>query len=78
MRRLTPAAQEPATTATMTLLDLAGSVALLLWGIHMVQSGVQRALGPNLRRVMAAALGSAPGGALVDTAQRFVSGLDRT
>ena len=42
----------------MTVLDLAGSVALLLWGVHMVQSGVQRALGPNLRRVLAAALGN--------------------
>ncbi|WP_207905015.1 Na/Pi cotransporter family protein [Novosphingobium sp. PhB165] len=33
----------------MTLLDLAGLVALLLWGVHMVQSGVLRALGPQLR-----------------------------
>lgn len=33
-------------------------MALLLWGVHMVQSGIQRALGPNLRRVTAAALGS--------------------
>jgi phosphate:Na+ symporter len=33
----------------VTLLDLAGSVALLLWGTHMVQTGVQRAYGPNLR-----------------------------
>jgi len=29
----------------ITLLKLAGSAALLLWGIHMVQTGVQRALG---------------------------------
>ena len=28
-----------------TLLDLAGSVALLLWGVHMVQTGIQRAFG---------------------------------
>ena len=27
----------------ITVLQLAGSVALLLWAIHMVQSGVQRA-----------------------------------
>jgi Na+/phosphate symporter len=26
--------------ATLTLIDLAGSIALLLWGVHMVQSGV--------------------------------------
>ncbi len=32
---------------TLTLLDLCGAVALLLWGIHMVQTGVQRALGPT-------------------------------
>jgi phosphate:Na+ symporter len=44
--------------ATLTLIDLAGSIALLLWGVHMVQSGIQRAFGPNLRRVLGAALGS--------------------
>jgi phosphate:Na+ symporter len=44
--------------ATLTLIDLAGSIALLLWGVHMVQSGVQRAFGPNLRRLLGAALGS--------------------
>jgi Na+/phosphate symporter len=27
---------------TLTLIDLAGSVALLLWGVHMLQSGIQR------------------------------------
>lgn len=39
-----------------TLLDLAGSVALLLWGVHMVQSGVERAFGPELRRFLRARL----------------------
>ena len=34
------------------LLDLAGSVALLLWGVHMVQTGVERAFGPELRQVL--------------------------
>ena len=43
--------------ATLTLIDLAGSIALLLWGVHMVQSGIQRAFGPNLRRILGAALG---------------------
>src|ERR1051325_5731131 len=33
----------------ITILKLAGSVALLLWAVHMVQSGVQRALGARLR-----------------------------
>ncbi len=41
--------------ATLTLIDLLGSVALLLWGVHMVQSGIQRAFGPNLRRGLARA-----------------------
>ncbi|TGD94302.1 Na/Pi cotransporter family protein [Methylobacterium nonmethylotrophicum] len=41
---------------TLTLIDLCGAVALLLWGIHMVQTGVQRALGPQLRRVLGVAL----------------------
>ncbi|WP_285236586.1 Na/Pi cotransporter family protein [Sphingobium sp. BHU LFT2] len=40
----------------MTLLDLAGTVALLLWGVHMVQTGVQRALGARLRSFLAHSL----------------------
>ena len=40
----------------LTLLDLAGSVALLLWGVHMVQTGVQRAFGARLRTVLGTAL----------------------
>ena len=43
--------------ATLTFIDLAGSI-VLLWGVHMVQSGVQRAFGPNLRRILGAALGN--------------------
>src|SRR5436305_2186554 len=37
---------------TLTLIDLAGAIALLLWGVHMVQSGIQRAFGPHLRRFL--------------------------
>ncbi len=44
--------------AALSLVDLAGSVALLLWSVHMIQSGIQRAFGPHLRRVLGAALGS--------------------
>ena len=40
----------------VTLLDLAGCVALLLWGIHMVQTGVQRAFGAKLRSFLGSAL----------------------
>lgn len=38
------------------ILDLFGGVALLLWGLHMVRSGVVRAFGPELRRFLAWAL----------------------
>jgi phosphate:Na+ symporter len=40
----------------VTLLQLAGSVALLLWAVHMVQSGVQRAFGAKLRGFLGHAL----------------------
>lgn len=40
----------------LTLIDLAGTVALLLWGVRMVQTGVQRAFGPDLRRLLGGAL----------------------
>ena len=32
---------------TLTLMDLAGAVALLIWGVHMVQTGITRAYGPS-------------------------------
>ena len=41
---------------SMVLLDLMGGVALLLWGLHMVVSGVLRAFGPDLRRFLGKAL----------------------
>lgn len=41
---------------TWTFLDIAGAVALLLWGVHMVQTGIQRAFGADLRRLLGAAL----------------------
>jgi phosphate:Na+ symporter len=40
----------------MVLLDLMGGVALLLWGLHMVHSGILRAFGPDLRRLLSKAL----------------------
>lgn len=40
----------------MVLLDLLGGVALLLWGLHMVHSGILRAFGPDLRRLLGKAL----------------------
>jgi phosphate:Na+ symporter len=55
---------------TLTLIDLAGSIALLLWGVHMVQSGIQRAFGPHLRRFLGRALGG--------TFRAFLAGLGVT
>jgi phosphate:Na+ symporter len=39
-----------------TLLNLACGIALLLWGLHMVQSGILRAFGADLRRALSTAL----------------------
>jgi phosphate:Na+ symporter len=55
---------------TLTLIDLAGTIALLLWGVHMVQTGIQRAFGPNLRRVLGRAFG--------DRFRAFAAGLGVT
>ena len=43
-------------TGTIILLQLSGFVALLLWGMHMVHSGIVRAFGSDLRRVLGVAL----------------------
>ena len=45
-------------SATWTLLDLAGDVVLLLWGMHMVHNGIMRAYGADLRRVLGRMLGN--------------------
>ncbi len=54
----------------ISLVDLAGYIALLLWGTHMVQTGVQRAFGANLRAVL--------GKALQDRGRAFLAGLGVT
>jgi phosphate:Na+ symporter len=54
----------------VTLVDLAGSVALLLWGIHMVQTGIQRAFGAKLRSFL--------GGALRNRFKAFLGGMGVT
>jgi phosphate:Na+ symporter len=41
---------------SLVLLDLLGGVALLLWGLHMVHSGILRAFGPDLRLLLAKGL----------------------
>ena len=37
-------------------LDLMGGIALLMWGLHMVHSGIMRAFGSDLRRFLGMAL----------------------
>ena len=54
----------------VTLVDLAGSVALLLWGVHMVQTGIQRAFGARLRSFL--------GGALRNRFRAFLAGMGVT
>jgi phosphate:Na+ symporter len=43
---------------SVVLLDLMGGVALLLWGLHMVQSGILRAFGSDLRHLLSKAFGN--------------------
>src|SRR5262244_2191772 len=43
---------------TLTLVDLGGAIALLIWGVHMVQTGIIRGFGPQLRRMLSHALGN--------------------
>jgi phosphate:Na+ symporter len=43
-------------SATAVLIHLFGEIALLLWGITMVNSGVQRAFGSDLRWILGTAL----------------------
>lgn len=53
-----PGPNNPESTldTTLQLISLAGAVALLLWGMHMVQTGIQRAFGSKLRAVLARTL----------------------
>jgi phosphate:Na+ symporter len=49
---------------TNTLLHIQGGAALLLWGLRMVRTGITRAFGSNLRRLIGLGLGN-PATALV-------------
>jgi len=42
--------------AKLVLLNLLGGIALLFWGLHMVQSGFLRAFGADLRHTLAISL----------------------
>ena len=52
---------------TRVLLELAGYAALLLWGLHMVQTGMLRGFGGRLRQVLRLAM--------ADRIRAFASGL---
>jgi len=43
-------------TLATNVINLAGFIALLLWGTHMVQTGIQRAFGSKLRTILGSAL----------------------
>jgi phosphate:Na+ symporter len=43
---------------TLVILDLMGGVALLLWGLHMVRTGILRAFGSDLRYVLSKTVGN--------------------
>jgi phosphate:Na+ symporter len=51
-------------SATAILIELVGGIALLLWGVRMVRTGVSRALGSSLRDVLRRAAGNRFGAAL--------------
>ena len=48
-------------SGTVTLLQLGGYVGLLLWGTHMVSTGIERGFGTQLRHWLGRTL-SRPGG----------------
>lgn len=57
-------------TATHVLIELLGEIALLLWGVHVVNSGVQRAFGSELRHLL--------GEGLRNRGKAFLAGLGVT
>jgi phosphate:Na+ symporter len=46
------------------LLNLLAAVALLVWGTHLVRTGILRVFGANLRHVLARSIGTRPAAAL--------------
>ncbi|BBK41252.1 Na/Pi cotransporter [Allostella vacuolata] len=56
--------------ATTVIIHLLGGVALLLWGLRMVRTGIMRAFGADLRRTLGRAMSSRP--------RAFASGLGVT
>src|SRR5687768_8707166 len=46
----------PLSPGTLVIINLLGSVALLLWGVRMVRTGIVRAWGEQLKRFIEARL----------------------
>ncbi|MCX2958977.1 MAG: Na/Pi cotransporter family protein, partial [Serratia symbiotica] len=44
----------------LTLLHLLSSVALLVWGTHIVRTGIMRVYGTNLRRILSVSIEKKP------------------
>ena len=44
----------------LTLLNLLSAVALLVWGTHIVRSGIMRVFGADLRRVLSRSIEKKP------------------
>lgn len=57
-------------SATHVLIELLGEIALLLWGVHVVNNGVQRAFGSELRHLL--------GEGLRNRGKAFLAGLGVT
>src|SRR5690606_23005482 len=62
--------REDSKTEVQTLLNLLSSVALLVWGTHIVRTGILRVFGANLRDVLARSVSN--------RAKAFVAGLGVT
>ena len=44
----------------LTLLHLLSSIALLVWGTHIVRTGIMRVYGSHLRRLLGRSMGHTP------------------
>ncbi len=61
-----------------TLLNLLSSVALLVWGTHIVRTGILRVFGANLRHVLARSVKNRASALKMLVTRRIFSTLRRT
>ena len=55
-----PVDPEPEACLMLTLLHLLSSIALLVWGTHIVRTGIMRVYGSHLRRLLGHSMANAP------------------